>query len=249
LRTRLREILYIGIFDSLPLVRDPMMLILLSLISFLPVFFLFLFAGINAALPALVGAIILTLGFSSLAVAQSVYFYKHWFRFQDMLVASPVSPISYALGLSLSTLISSAPAVVLALAVILVSNPNPVGPVEVMLVIAASILLWLSMLFVGYALGASTKNTRRANSLPQVLGFMIGFLPPVYYPLDLLPGWLQPLAMLIPSTHAAQLAKHYFGLLTVPLSPSDIIIGWAYLIGFAIAMAFITVRKAHWVDP
>jgi len=69
----------------------------------------------------------------------------------------------------------------------------------------------------------------------------------VYYPLSALPASVQPFAMLIPTTHAAQLAKYYFGL--VSMSQTEIVIGWVYLIGFAAAMAFLTLKKAHWVDP
>ena len=243
--TRLREAWFIGVWDSLPLLRDPMVLILLSLISFLPVFFLYLFSGGRTALPALVGAVVLSLAFTGMTVASSVYFNKHWFRFQDMLVASPVSPLSYALGLSLSTLIASAPALALAFGILLVSLP--ISAVDFLLVVAIAVLMWLAMVFIGYAIGISTKNTRRANSIPQVLGFMLGFLPPVYYPLSLLPGFLQPVAMLIPSTEAAQLAKYYFGL--VSLSPLEVVIGWAYLAGFVAVMALVVVRRAHWVDP
>ena len=243
----LRQAWYIGLLDSLPLLRDPMLLVVLSLISFLPVFFLFLFSGGTAAMPALVGAIVLTLAFIGLFAAQSVYFYKHWFRFQDMFVASPVSPIAYTLGLSLSTLFSSSPSVILALAV-LVWN-QPVGLVPILATLAVSALLWLSMVFAGFAIGASTKNTRRANSLPQILGFVIGFLPPVYYPLSLLPQSVQPFALAIPSTHAAQLAKHYFGLLPAPLTDGDVFFGWGYLIAFTVAMALLVMRKARWVDP
>ncbi len=224
-----------------------MLLVVLSLISFLPVFFLVLFGGVTAALPALVGAIVLTLAFIGLFAAQSVYFYKHWFRFQDMFVASPVSPIAYTLGLSLSTLFSSSPSVILAL--VILAWLAPVGIVPILAVLAVSALLWISMVFAGFAIGASTKNTRRANSLPQILGFVIGFLPPVYYPLSQLPPAVQPFALLIPSTHAAQLAKNYFGLLPTPLSGSEVIIGWAYLVTFAVAMGLIVARRARWVDP
>ena len=243
--TRLREAWYIGVWDSLPLLRDPMVLFILSLISFLPVFFLYLFSGGQAALPALVGAVVLSLAFVGMGVAQSVYFNKHWFRFQDILVASPVSPLSYALGLALSTLIASSPALVLSFGILLLSRP--IGPLAFLLVIAVSLLMWLAMVFVGYVIGLTTKNTRRANSIPQVLGFLLGFLPPVYYPLSLLPGFLQPVAMLVPSTHAAQLAKFYFGM--IPLSSTEIVIGWVYLAGFVALMAALTLRKARWVDP
>src|SRR3972149_2078781 len=99
MQNKLREAWYIGLFDSLPLLRDPMLLVVVSLFSFLPVFFIFVFAGGDTALPALVGAIVLSLAFVGLFIAQSVYFNKHWFRFQDMLVASPVSPVSYAAAL------------------------------------------------------------------------------------------------------------------------------------------------------
>jgi len=149
------------------------------------------------------------------------------------------------LGLSLSTLFSSSPSVVLALAV-LVWN-HPIGLVPILATLAVSTLLWLSMVFAGFAIGASTKNTRRANSLPQVMGIVLGFLPPVYYPLDRLPEFLRPFALLIPTTDAAELAKHYFGLASIP--DWEVAFGWLYLLAFTFVMGLVVVRRAHWVDP
>ena len=243
---RAREAVYIGLFDSLPLLRDPMLMILLSLISFLPVLFIFVFqAGQAAFLQSVVGAIVLSLAFAGIGSAQSVYFNKHWFRFQDIFVASKVSPISYALGLSVSTLIISLPAIVIAF--IILGLDTGAGVYGLLAVLAVSAVTWMTMLLMGFALGASTKNTRRANSLPQLLGLLLGFLPPVYYPLSLVPGFLQPFAMLIPTTQAAQLSKYYAGLLVI--SPGEILFGWAYLIGFAVVLALLAARMAHWTDP
>jgi len=180
-----------------------------------------------------------------LFASQSVYFNKQWFRFQDMLVASKVSPASYAVGLSVSGLVVALPGVAVALILLLLSGPTTA--VGVLLLLITSLLLWIGLVFVGFAIGATTKNARRANSIPQVLSIALGFLPPVYYPLDRLPAIAQPIAMLIPTTHAAQLAKYYFGLITIPTS--EIVIGWAYLLGFAALMGFIASRRAHWVDP
>ncbi len=243
---RAREAVYIGLFDSLPLLRDPMLMILLSLISFLPVLFIFVFsAGQSAFLQSVVGAIVLSLAFAGIGSAQSVYFNKHWFRFQDIFVASRVSPISYALGLSVSTLLVSLPALVIAFLILAVDTP--IGVVGILAVIAVAGITWMAMLLMGFALGASTKNTRRANSLPQLLGLLLGFLPPVYYPLDNLPAFLRPVASLIPTTQSAQLSKYYAGLLT--LSPGEIVFGWAYLIGFAVVLGILAARLAHWTDP
>lgn len=243
---RTREAVYIGLFDSLPLLRDPMLLILLSLISFLPVLFILVFTGTGPAFTqSVVGAIVLSLAFAGIGSAQSVYFNKHWFRFQDIFVASRVSPVSYAFGLSVSTLLVSLPALVLALAILIVEAP--MTALDVLAVLAVCATTWMAMLLLGFALGASTKNTRRANSLPQLLGLLLGFLPPVYYPLSQLPAYLRPLALLVPTTHAAQLAKYYAGLL--PLSSMDLWIGWAYLLGFVAVLVVIASKLAHWTDP
>ena len=246
MKSRIREALYIGLFDSLPLLRDPMLLVVISLFSFLPVIFIFVFATApGAAIQSLIGAIVLTFSFTGLFASQSVYFNKQWFRFQDMLVASRVSPASYAVGLSVSGLVVALPGVLVALALLVLSGPwTALG---VLLLLATSLLMWIGLVFVGFAIGATTKNARRANSIPQVLSIALGFLPPVYYPLSFLPGIAQPFAMLIPTTHAAQLAKYYFGLIEIP--SWQVALGWAYLIGFAALMGLIASRRAHWVDP
>ena len=223
-----------------------MLLIVISLFSFLPVIFIFVFATApGAAIQSLIGAIVLTFSFTGLFASQSVYFNKQWFRFQDMLVASRVSPASYAVGLSVSGLVVALPGVLVALALLLLSGSwTAVG---VLLLLATSLLMWIGLVFVGFAIGATTKNARRANSIPQVLSIALGFLPPVYYPLSFLPGIAQPFAMLIPTTHAAQLAKYYFGLIEIP--GWQVALGWAYLLGFAALMGFLASRRAHWVDP
>ena len=248
MKSRIREALYIGLFDALPLLRDPMLLVVISLFSFLPVIFIFVFATApGAAVQSLVGAIILTFAFTGLFASQSVYFNKQWFRFQDMLVASRVSPASYAVGLSVSGLVVALPGVLVALVLVLLSAPVPA--IGVLVALATALLLWIGLVFVGFAIGATTKNARRANSIPQVLSIALGFLPPVYYPLSTLDHYpvAQAFAMLIPTTHAAQLAKYYFGLIDIP--GWQVALGWAYLLGFTALMGFLASRRAHWVDP
>src|SRR5439155_1372060 len=73
------------------------------------------------------------------------------------------------------------PGVLVALVLLLLSGPTSV--VGIFLLIATSLILWIGLVFVGFAIGATTKNARRANSIPQVLSIAMGFLPPVYYPL------------------------------------------------------------------
>lgn len=223
-----------------------MLLLLISLLSFLPVLFIFVFAGTGgAALQSIAGAIVLILAFTGLNAAQSVYFNKHWFRFQDMFVASGISLTTYALGLSIGALLVSVPAIAVSFGLLL-AGTFP-GLLQIGLSFASILILWVAMIFIGFSLGTSTKNVRRANSTPQIISIALGFLPPVYYPLSRLPTFLQPLALLIPTTDAAQLVKNYLGLLT--LSQPEIQFEWIYLAAFAVAAAFIAIRRANWVDP
>ncbi|MBI5001696.1 MAG: ABC transporter permease [Euryarchaeota archaeon] len=246
MKRRLSEAFYIGMLDILPLLRDPMILIMISLISFMPVIFIGLMAsGTAIAVQSLIGAVVLTLFFGGIQVAQSSYFNKHWFRFQDIYVASPVRPVSYAMGLSISTIIGALPATLIAVAILVFIWP--VSVLGIVMLVAVSLLLWASTVFLGFTLGSSLKDTRKANSIPQVLGFVLGFMPPVYYPLSVLPVWLQPIAMLSPTTHAAQLAKYYLGLIAIP--EWQVIVGWTYLFGFLGLMVMLAKRWSKWVDP
>jgi len=246
LKKRLREAFYIGMLDILPLLRDPMMMILLTMFSFMPVLFIVVFAGAGGmATQALIGAVVLSLFFGGIQVANSTYFNKHWFRFQDIYVASTISPISYVIGLSLATLIGSLPGVIIAIGFLVVSIP--INPISFVLMIVISLILWVATLFLGFAIGSSVKDTRRANSIPQILGFFLGFLPPVYYPLDKLPSFLQPVMMLLPTTHGAQLAKYYLGMITIP--DWQVLFGWVYLVVFMLLMALFSIKWSKWVDP
>src|SRR5205823_13508744 len=130
----------IGLFDALPLLRDPMLLVVISLFSFLPVIFIFVFADQASARQSLIGAIVLTFSFTGLFASQSVYFNKQWFRFQDMFVASKVSPASYALGLSLSGLVVALAGVLVAVALLLLSGPSTA--LVIVLMLATAFLLW-----------------------------------------------------------------------------------------------------------
>src|SRR3989449_725363 len=148
LKARIREALYIGLFDALPLLRDPMLLVVISLFSFLPVILIFVFADQASAVQSLIGAIVLTFSFTGLFASQSVYFNKQWFRFQDMFVASKVSPASYALGLSVSGLVVALPGVLVALVLLLLSRSATAA--GVLLLLGTSVLLWIGLVFMGF---------------------------------------------------------------------------------------------------
>src|SRR3989442_14095588 len=99
-----------------------------------------------------------------------------------MLVASKVSPASYAVGLSVSGLVVALPGVAVALVLLLLSGPTTAAGVLLLVITLLLLLIWF--VFVGFAIWATTKNARRANSIQQDLSIWLGFLPSVYYPVD-----------------------------------------------------------------
>src|SRR5438552_13217791 len=88
LKSRIREAMYIGLFDALPLLRDPMLLVVISLFSFLPVIFIFVFADQSSARQSLIGAIVLTFSFTGLFDSQSVLLNQLLFRVLELFGVS-----------------------------------------------------------------------------------------------------------------------------------------------------------------
>lgn len=57
---------------------------------------------------------------------------------------------------------------------------------------------------VGLLMAARVRNWRLLQQVTQIVSFSLTFFAPVYFPLSLVPRYLVPLAMLEPTTYAAQ---------------------------------------------
>jgi len=108
----LRDMLVIGWLNGwVPLVRSWIWLVANSVtpLSFLIV--LAVYAGEAGLRWGLLGGLIWTVASNGISLIGDATFYRLEIKFQQMLVAAPVSPIAYALGLALSSFIFAAPAV------------------------------------------------------------------------------------------------------------------------------------------
>ncbi|MGC9113179.1 ABC transporter permease [Acidilobus sp.] len=85
---------------------------------------------------------------------------------------------------------------------------------------------------VGLLIAARIRNWRLLQQVTQIVSFMLTFFAPVYFPLSLLPRYLLPLAMLEPTTYAAQAIR-----LSLLGSPASLLWGLAALVYGAIAGA------------
>src|ERR687887_17933 len=90
--------------------RNPMSLVFTAISPFSLLFVLFVVSGGTLIVPAVVGSLVMALVGYGLSLGQDISFYKTEYKVQDLFVASPVSPLTYMMGLALSELLFGLPA-------------------------------------------------------------------------------------------------------------------------------------------
>ncbi|MDE1821929.1 MAG: ABC transporter permease [Euryarchaeota archaeon] len=242
---RMGETVHFALFHIHQDAKDPTGLLFTVIISFLPVMFLLIFIGTAGAIAALPGVLVFALTGAGIAGAPIVYWNRVHHHIQDFLVSSPMRPASFAVGTALYATFLSSPSLVMAAVALAIFVPLSVQ--GVLLAMAALLLLWTGMLFVGFSAGLAAKSVTRVNQVGNLVGLALGLLPPVYYPLDRLPPFWRPIALLAPTTDAAQVARAALGFGPIPLSQE--IFAFGYLGAFAGLAALLSLRYAHWVEP
>jgi len=240
-----KDVLVVTALKSLPdLKRQPLMLFLVGLISSLPLYFILVFGGQISY--GLIGAIVSTVAFIGMSAAISEMAFDRYVKIREMIVAMPVHPISYAIGIALAPLILSMPSLVFFIAITMwlgVLTPYSLFWAAVLL-----ILCWATVSSIGFLVSTYLQkaSTYTLNSLSNILGIALGFIPPVYYPEEMLGGfsWI---SAIFPTSNAASLIRVYSGSLNLPFEM--IIARWLILIVTMVVSAVITAFKARWREP
>ncbi len=111
----LRDTLIIAWIKSFPdFRRNPMMLVLLAMISAIPLFFMMMFSGGgNMIVHGLIGAMVSSVAFAGVNSGIQDISWDRYVKIREMIVAMPVHPASYALGIALAPLLVSIPSLIL----------------------------------------------------------------------------------------------------------------------------------------
>lgn len=228
-----------------PALRQP---ILTLLVSMLPISFIVIFriiGGAELSRHALFGSLVVfatNVGIVSMPQV-AVSFRER--SLQDMFVSSPVSPLLYAGGMGLSRLAWVAPGLAIILAVLVGTGGLPASALPG--VIAAVLMTWFMGTMIGFTIAASASTPQMVGIIANMFGMLFSVLPPVYYPLALVPEKWQWLPMLLPTTHAAQLVRVAGGL--AETTPLMLALHWSVLVAFTVGCAVYTVTRAHWRRP
>jgi ABC-2 type transport system permease protein len=231
-----RQVLLIAYMTGvLWLRRNPMSLIFTAISPFSLLFVLFVVSGGQYIHFAVAGSLVMALVGYGLALGQDISFYKTEYKVQDVFVASPVSPLTYMVGLALSELLFGLPAlIVLATLVVYFGSVFSVP-----LLVATVLLIWGAMSAMGFFLSSHMLHMRNATQIISFVNVILAVIPPVYYSMDIMPEILRPLAYAVPTTHASLMLQDIMGIPT----PADWSVQFGFAVQIAYLLAFVTLAK------
>ena len=222
-----------------PMLRNPLFIAFVFSTPFTLLFILFVATG-GAALPfGLAGALTMVTTELGLFVGTDLASYKIQNRFQDVVVASPVSPLTYMFGVALSELIFGSPALLVLFGLIAwhgASLPTLAATVGVV------VLLWITATSLGFFFSAYAPNTQNAFIINGFITTMLSVLPPVYYSLSVLPRFLVPLAVIVPTTEASSLFQGAIGL-GYSIAP---VVSFSVLLAATLILLLLVSFKMRW---
>ncbi|MEM3326340.1 MAG: ABC transporter permease, partial [Thermoproteus sp.] len=207
-------------------------------LSFLVV--LAIYAGQTGLRWGLLGGLIWTVASNGISLIGDATFYRLELKFQQMLVAAPVSPIAYALGLALSSLIFAAPAVAFYAAYLAALKAFTAWSA---LVVAASLaLLWVSTAGLGFVISTLIGQMRYSWAVPGILSAVLSAMAPVYWPATILPNQL--LGVILPTGAAGIIGQAALGM--ARYRPEVLTAAWAALAAYTVISLVLLARVARW---
>jgi ABC-2 type transport system permease protein len=113
--------------------------------------------------------------------------------------------------------------------------------------IVTIVLIWASTSTIGYFISTRSTHQRFVESFIAFLRIAVVVLPPVFYPLSVIPiEELRYLAYAIPTTHASLILQYAMG---VPQALGDSWspeLGLAIIIAYIVGFSFLAKTKAVW---
>jgi ABC-2 type transport system permease protein len=201
-----------------------------------PIGFLFFLGHITAPslrVQVLVGSIMMEMALLNInVVAQGIGADKDR-KLYDLYVSLPISPLAYVLSIAFSLLPFNLGSAALTLLVGEIWFGLP--PFSVPALLIGLLLVWASTLGIGFLIAVYGSSPRQINTNAQLIGIIMTFLAPVFYPISVLPTALQYVAYLWPVTWGAILLQQIIHSNTAAALQASVVLAvfaalWAILI-------------------
>lgn len=222
--------------------RNPAVAIAPVLLPFIFLYFLRLITPATAFPGEVVGAMLfVSQNIGNWVLGDSAY-WRINLALQDLFVASPLGKVRYLFGIALSNLLAA----ILAFAIlaIVLAFIAPIPLVGWLVLFGTLVVMWVLFAAIGIAISSRIRSRREIWPVGNFAFTALGMLSPLYYPISVLPRPLQYVAMFLPGTYAASLAKGATGIL--PASPSTLLWDGGLLLILATAAFLISIRLYRW---
>jgi ABC-2 type transport system permease protein len=191
---------------------------------------------------ALEGAFIMSMFSSGMSLQADLSHLKNDFKLQDMVVSSPTTWLTYMVGIAISEIVYSIPALVVL--ILLASHFMAVSALGILQFIGVLLLMFFASMAIGYTLSTFSSDIVQSFAFSRLISTLFSTIPPVYYPITYILLPYRYLAYLSPTTYAAELAQNAAGYL--PLPPAMIAVDWIVLMAVTITLFMIAKTKARW---
>ena len=180
--------------------RNPLSLIFSAISPFSLLFILFIISEGRYLPLSITGSLVMALVGYGLSLGQDISFYKTEYKIQDVFVASPVSPITYMIGLAISQILFGLPAL---LVLITLTTFFLSSSIYIPLLLVTIFLVWGSMSSMGFFLSSHMLHMRNVSQIISFVNVILSIIPPVFYSIERLPIQLQYASYFVPTTHAS----------------------------------------------
>jgi len=191
---------------------------------------------------AVEGAFIMSMFSSGMGLQADLSHLKNDFKLQDMVVSSPTGWLTYMVGIAISEIVYSLPA--LTVLAVLAHYFLVLSVLGILEFLAVLILMFFASMAVGYTLSTFSSDIVQSFAFSRLLSTLFSTIPPVYYPITYIPLPYRYLAYLSPTTYAAELAQNAAGYL--PLTPTATVIDWTILIVVTTVLFLVARGKSRW---
>lgn len=191
---------------------------------------------------AIAGALIMTMIAAGTSMQQDLSHLKNDFKLQDMIISSPTSAVTYLVGMALSEIVYSIPALaVLGILGAIYISTTAIGYLAIAAVLGIMFVFAVSL---GFLLSTLTSDVVQSWAFAGIVSTILSALPPVYYPITYIPLPYQYLAYLSPATYAAEIIQNVIGL--TAFSGTTILADWIVITAVAVSVSYIAIKKARW---
>jgi ABC-2 type transport system permease protein len=169
----------------------------------------------NALAFALIGAMVYSVFLIGQRLLNEAAYIRIDHKLNELYHASPLSPEAYFLGMAVGMLIAYLPPILLF--VVLLEIVQPLSALAWLVLVGVLASVWMSSSALGYVISTLFRDMKTIWPYSSLLTNLFGIVPPVFYSLSAIPAVFRPLALIVPTSGAANLVD-----MVANLEPMDV---------------------------